>query len=226
MCWKHLSYLWVELQVPSPNSSRREQKKREVDKEKVSCKYSQTTAFLLLSALSSRHHCDVCPGVRLVSPTTCVLFFKFFILFLIPMPDCLAAGHDSQSNDDIITQNITAIWGAEANRRLWNNKKKRGDQKKKREKKKCKTAMFGVILSPGPDVVLALLFRSLCRENTLWSRQFEWLWASAKTRLRLAFLTVCLVLRVSELGRFTIENPVKGFSRKCAWNVTRRGWRN
>lgn len=98
--------------------------------------------------------------------------------------------------------------------------------KKKRETKKCKTAMFGVILSPGPDVVLALLFRSLCRENTLWSRQFEWLWASAKTRLRLAFLTVCLVLRVSELGRFTIENPVKGFSRKCAWNVTRRGWRN
>lgn len=51
------------------------------------------------------------------------------------MPDCLAAGHDSQSNDDIITQNITAIWGAEADRRLWNNKKKRGDQKKKREKK-------------------------------------------------------------------------------------------
>lgn len=94
------------------------------------------------------------------------------------------------------------------------------------KKKKCKTAMFRVILSPGPDVVLALVFLSLCRENTLWSRQFERLWASAKTRLRLAFPTVCLVLRVSELGRFTIENPVKGFSRKYAWNVTRRGRKN
>lgn len=46
-------------------------------------------------------------------------------------------------------------------------RRKEGTKKKKKKKKKCKTAMFGVILSPGPDVVLALLFRSLCRENTL-----------------------------------------------------------
>lgn len=46
------------------------------------------------------------------------------------MPDCLAAGHDSQSNDDIITQSITATWGAETR----NNKKKRRDPPEKGER--------------------------------------------------------------------------------------------
>lgn len=36
-----------------------------------------------------------------------------------------------------------------------------------KEKIICKTAMFGAILSPGPDVILALLFFPLQRKHTL-----------------------------------------------------------
>lgn len=214
MCWKHLSYLWVKLQVPSRNSNRSQQKRREVDKEKVSCKCSQTTAFTLLSV----HHSDVCLNVQLtLSKHMCYLGFFYARLGSVRWQPKQWRHQYSKHCSNLGREG--KLWAYEKN-------KKRGGRKGERGKVKCKTAMFRVILSLGPDVVLALLFLSLCRENTLWSRQFEWLWASAKTRLRLAFLTVCLVLRVSELGRFTIENPVKGFSRKYAWNVTRWGWRN
>lgn len=87
-----------------------------------------------------------------------------------------------------------------------------------KEKIVCKTAMFGAILSPGPDVVLALLFFPLQRKHTL----IQTIWAAMSKCQNIAlacFRDSMSCVRVSELGQFTIENPLKDFSRKCAWNV-------
>lgn len=47
-------------------------------------------------------------------------------------PDCLAGEDDSESDDDIITQNITAIWAAEASAAREATRRKEGSKKKNR----------------------------------------------------------------------------------------------
>lgn len=67
------------------------------------------------------------------------------------------------------------------------------------------------------QMLFLLYFSFLCRENTLWSRQFEKLWASAKTQLWLVFVTVCLVLDCQNW----VSLPLKIKSKTCWNSVTR-----
>ena len=70
--------------------------------------------------------------------------------------------------------------------------------------------MFGAILSPGPDVVLALLFLSSAEKTHSDPDNLRNYVQVPKHSFGLFCDSVSCV-RLSELGQFTIENLVKDF---------------